>query len=380
MPIIKKFKKGLYQYPNYFKVTEPDISVGDSDVKKIVPYRGVIQTQGDVISADEHNEIQKNGTPFVRVEFSTNYGVGVEAYIIKDFLNEQGLFNGLKMKFKVPTTNTNNTTVLVIDEKQYILKKPTETEYIGITAGDLKNNEIVEVVYSDGVFVLVNVINKASETEAGLVTLGQITEKIRTEAPSPNNASNTTYGLTKYGTTAGTALEGNRLAEILGVEYGGILQQVGQKELNKAYYDTVNRQLVMPIIENDLTYFESTKFSILSLKNTQEFVIYTDTLLEKDYHTSTLEVNIDVAEGTLRQYKYFNVFGGVSGFTKIPIDIILSRKNVKFIVSLDESTGYDASLALRFNQNRLTVIAYGKVDDQSHVKVMKIYRVTLTNM
>ena len=241
------------------------------------------------------------------------------------------------------------------------------------------NNESGAIIkYNPDTMVTRNTL--ASETEAGLVTLRQITEKIRTEAPSPNNASNTTYGLTKYGTTAGTALEGNRLAEILGVEYGGILQQVGQKELNKAYYDTVNRQLVMPIIENALTYFESTKFSILSLKNTQEFVIYTDTLLENDYHTRTLEVNIDVAEGTLRQYKYFNVFGGVSGFTKIPIDIILSRKNVKFTVSLDESTGYDASLALRFNQNRLTVIAYGKVDSESHVKVMKIYRVTLTNM
>ena len=307
MPIIKKFKKGLYQYPNYFKVTEPDISVGDSDVKKIVPYRGVIQTQGDVISADEHNEIQKNGTPFVRVEISTIYGVGVDAYIIKDFLNEQGLFNGLKMKFKVPTTNTNNTTVLVIDEKQYILKKPTETEYIGITAGDLKNNEIVEVVYSDGVFVLVNVINKASETEAGLITLAKIKETVRENAPSLESYENIVnthakkniyteegiHGLRYYDNVLQVRkLEGDEnlgeievngevewekvelgdpwetnLEKLMGMPYGGTIQGASSKEAGKFYYDTSTKEYYECTENNALNYVESSKYRSMSRKN-----------------------------------------------------------------------------------------------------------------
>ena len=46
--------------------------------------------------------------------------------------------------------------------------------------------------------------------------------------------------------------------------YGGLLQDAGTKKVGVAYYDVANKQMVVPKIENDLTYFESSKFTPIS--------------------------------------------------------------------------------------------------------------------
>ena len=46
--------------------------------------------------------------------------------------------------------------------------------------------------------------------------------------------------------------------------YGGLLQDVGTKKVGIAYYDKVNKQMVVPTVENNLTYFEGSKFIPIS--------------------------------------------------------------------------------------------------------------------
>ena len=47
-------------------------------------------------------------------------------------------------------------------------------------------------------------------------------------------------------------------------EYGGLLQDAGTKKVGIAYYDKANKQMVVPTVENSLTYFESSKFIPIS--------------------------------------------------------------------------------------------------------------------
>lgn len=68
------------------------------------------------------------------------------------------------------------------------------------------------------------------------------------------------------GTTANTALEGKRLAEIIGIEFGGNIQAPGTKTVGKFYYDTVTKFYYECIVNNSLTYNDTTKFRAISNK------------------------------------------------------------------------------------------------------------------
>lgn len=46
--------------------------------------------------------------------------------------------------------------------------------------------------------------------------------------------------------------------------YGGLLQDAGTKKVGIAYYDKANKQMVVPTVENNLTYFEGSKFIPIS--------------------------------------------------------------------------------------------------------------------
>lgn len=100
------------------------------------------------------------------------------------------------------------------------------------------DNSITYVTYEGLRRELDKKINKtdlATETEAGLITLAKIKE-----------------------------LEDAKMSQMMGADYGGLLQTPGQKEMGKTYYDTVNKQMVYPIENNNLTYYETTKFIPIS--------------------------------------------------------------------------------------------------------------------
>ena len=234
MAKIRKFIKGIYQYANLFKISNPTESVGDNEVKQVVPYRGIIQNQGDFITAEDHNEIQKNGVLFVKAEYSENFGTGVDAYVIKDYYNEQNLFDGLKLKFQIPKTNLYAAPVLIIEGLQYNLKIINNNIVENARKGELNKNEIISV---DGNFILEN-----------------------------SRAGEESYGITRYGITTDTALEGKRLAEIIGLEFGGNIQDTGAKVTGKFYYDKALKYYYECIVNNSLTYNDGAKFRAISNK------------------------------------------------------------------------------------------------------------------
>ena len=237
MAKIRKFIKGIYQYANLFKISNPTESVGDNEVKQVVPYRGIIQNQGDFITAEDHNEIQKNGVLFVKAEYSENFGTGVDAYVIKDYYNEQNLFDGLKLKFQIPKTNLYAAPVLIIEGLQYNLKIINNNIVENTRKGELNKNEIISVIYFDGNFILEN-----------------------------SRAGEESYGITRYGITTDTALEGKRLAEIIGLEFGGNIQDAGAKVTGKFYYDKALKYYYECIVNNSLTYNDGSKFRAISNK------------------------------------------------------------------------------------------------------------------
>lgn len=265
MPIIKKFKQGVYEHSNLFKIKNPTVNVGDNEVKEITPFRGVIQQQGDVISSEDFNEIQKNGTIFVTVEYSENYGSGVDGYVIKNFINEQGLFEGLKLKFKIPRTNIYENPVIVLGTQTYNLKIVSGNSLINVRKGELNINEIVNIIYCNGSFILENQI-----------------------------ASENSRGITKYGTESGTALEGKRLAEIMGLEFGGNIQDIGTKITGKFYYDKSIKHYFKCTNNNDLTYVDVTKFKPISNKPISD-------KLENLYSYRSQEVRLNSSNGLTQQ-------------------------------------------------------------------------------
>lgn len=66
------------------------------------------------------------------------------------------------------------------------------------------------------------------------------------------------------GTTLGTALEGSKLAETLGIPYGGILNNSSSKVAGTAYYDTTTKKTYKCTLTTSLNYAESTKFEAIS--------------------------------------------------------------------------------------------------------------------
>ena len=65
------------------------------------------------------------------------------------------------------------------------------------------------------------------------------------KANKTDRASIEEYGLVKYGTEIGTALEGNKIEEITGKTYGGVLNEAGLKEAGKTYFDKNTQKLYL---------------------------------------------------------------------------------------------------------------------------------------
>ena len=104
------------------------------------------------------------------------------------------------------------------------------------------------------------------------VTIDSSNTYITRDSAERNYVKKTDYatenkaGIVTLGTTANTALEGKRLAEIIGLEFGGKIQDSGIKTAGKFYYDTVTKFYYECIVNNSLTYNDSSKFRAISNK------------------------------------------------------------------------------------------------------------------
>ena len=295
MAKLTKFKAQQVEFGTHYKIEETNR--GDTKIKSITPAFGNIREPGTPETEEIYNGLQLGNVHTLQAIKSTN--LNIDYYICNlEGLTEFGLNNDLKLRITVDNANTNTTTKLRLNNVDYTLLKEQNGTLKQIEAGDIHSNKTYELIYNGSQFVVINLFKNfessyldncikktdfAEENKAGIITLSavkglipnateykngtvnlrQINNAIDTKVP---NATSDTAGKVMLGTTANTALEGKRLAEILGIEFGGNLQDYGRKEKGKFYYDKVNKGYYECIENNNLTYNDTAKFRAISNK------------------------------------------------------------------------------------------------------------------
>ena len=225
MAKLTKFKAQQVEFGTHYKIEETNR--GDTKIKSITPAFGNVRELGTPETEEIYNGLQLGNVHTLQAIKSTN--LNIDYYICNlDGLTEFGLNNDLKLRITVDNANTNTTTKLRLNNVDYTLLKEHNGTLKQIEAGDFKPNKSYELVFNGSQFVVINIM--------------------------------------EYGTIAGTALEGNRLAEILGLEFGGNIQDTGNKVKGKFYYDNVTKFYYECIADTNLTYNDATKFRAISNK------------------------------------------------------------------------------------------------------------------
>ena len=77
------------------------------------------------------------------------------------------------------------------------------------------------------------------------VSLQEFNEGMNKKVNKTDYASAEQYGIVKYGAEEGTVLEGNKFTQMMGKDYGGILNEPGLKEVGKTYFDKNTKKLYL---------------------------------------------------------------------------------------------------------------------------------------
>ena len=225
MAKLTKFKAQQVEFPTHYKVE--DTNRGDTKIKNIIPAFGTIRENGTPETEEIYNGLQLGNVHTLQANKTTN--LNIDYYVCNlDGLTEFGVNNDLKLRINVDTKNTNATTKLRLNNIDYTLLKEYNGTLKQIEAGDFKPNKSYELVYNGNQFVVINI--------------------------------------TEFGTETDTVLEGKRLAEIIGLEYGGNIQDTGTKTTGKFYYDKALKYYYECIANNNLTYNDGSKFRAISNK------------------------------------------------------------------------------------------------------------------
>ena len=263
MAKLTKFKAQQVEFGTHYKIEET--SRGDTKIKSITPAFGNIREPGTPETEEIYNGLQLGNVHTLQAIKSTN--LNIDYYICNlEGLTEFGLNNDLKLRITVDNANTNATTKLRLNNVDYTLLKEQNGTLKQIEAGDIHSNKTYELIYNGSQFVVINLFKNFESSY-----LDNCIKK--TDYATENKA-----GIVTLGTTANTALEGKRLAEIIGLEFGGKIQDSGIKTAGKFYYDTVTKFYYECIVNNSLTYNDSSKFRAISNKPISDRV---ENLLEK---------------------------------------------------------------------------------------------------
>ena len=274
MAKLTKFKAQQVEFGTHYKIEET--SRGDTKIKSITPAFGNIREPGTPETEEIYNGLQLGNIHTLQANKTTN--LNIDYYVCNlDGLTEFGLNNDLKLRVKVDSKNTNIAAKLRLNGNDYSLLKEYNGTLKQIEVGDLKPNKSYEIVFNGSQFVVTNIL--------------------------------------ECGTEIGTVLEGNRLAEIIGMEFGGNIQDAGTKTTGKFYYDKALKYYYECIVNNNLTYNDGSKFRAISNKpildkveNLYEkragFTRVGHTLIQWGYienpsGSATLNYPVPFAEGTL---------------------------------------------------------------------------------
>lgn len=147
--------------------------------------------------------------------------------------------------------------------------------------------------------------------------------------------------------------------------YGGLLQDAGTKKVGIAYYDKANKQMVVPTVENNLTYFEGSKFIPISDYQTAK-------KLENLFETHWINLGNNTPIGKVfetaikvptKPYKlFYSVFTGGSKF--IDLKVATQYASSEIVVNLGVSnTGF-----LQYSVAKNTSVIDGR-----HICVMFVF-------
>ena len=224
--MFKKIKDWLGANLDVYKVEKAD-DVGAGLVRHKWQGEQTATQTGTTLTADILNNFQKGLIPFVETVRTT--GTDKDIYTISiNGLKEFGLFDGLKLLLQIDNENQYNNSVININDSEYPLYSVKNGSNETVKKGSLRTKEYYFITYNQNAFYL--------------------------------NAGNV------LGTEADTVLEGKRLAEIIGLEYGGNIQDTGTKTTGKFYYDKALKYYYECIANNSLTYNDGSKFRAISNK------------------------------------------------------------------------------------------------------------------
>ena len=213
MAKLTKFKAQQVEFPTHYEVEETNR--GNNKIKSIVPAFGNIRENGTPETEEIYDGLQLGNVHTLQANKTTN--LNIDYYVCNlDGLNEFGVNNDLKLRINVDSKNTNSTTKLRLNNNDYTLLKEYNGNLKQIEAGDFKPNKTYELTYNGSQFVVINV--------------------------------------------------DSRLNEIMGLEFGGNIQDAGDKVKGKCYFDNVTKFYYECIEDNSLTYNDSGKFRAISNK------------------------------------------------------------------------------------------------------------------
>ena len=224
--MFKKIKDWLGANLDVYKVEKAD-DVGAGLVRHKWQGEQTATQTGTTLTADILNNFQKGLIPFVETVRTT--GTDKDIYTVSvNGLKEFGLFDGLKLLLQIDNENQYNNSVININDSEYPLYSVKNGANEAVKKGSLRTKGYYFITYNQNAFYL--------------------------------NAGNV------LGTEADTALEGKRLAEIIGLEFGGNIQDTGTKTTGKFYYDKALKYYYECIVNNSLTYNDGSKFRAISNK------------------------------------------------------------------------------------------------------------------
>nr|DAL05373.1 MAG TPA: receptor binding protein [Caudoviricetes sp.] len=213
MAKLTKFKAQQVEFPTHYEVEETNR--GNNKIKSIVPAFGNIRENGTPETEEIYDGLQLGNVHTLQANKTTN--LNIDYYVCNlDGLNEFGVNNDLKLRINVDSKNTNSTTKLRLNNNDYALLKEYNGNLKQIEAGDFKPNKTYELTYNRSQFVVINI--------------------------------------------------DSRLNEIMGLEFGGNIQDTGDKIKGKCYFDSVTKFYYECIEDNSLTYNDSGKFRAISNK------------------------------------------------------------------------------------------------------------------
>ena len=266
MAKLTKFKAQQVEFPTHYEVEETNR--GNNKIKSIVPAFGNIRENGTPETEEIYDGLQLGNVHTLQANKTTN--LNIDYYVCNlDGLNEFGVNNDLKLRINVDSKNTNPTTKLRLNNNDYTLLKEYNGNLKQIEAGDFKPNKTYELTYNGSQFVVINV--------------------------------------------------DSRLNEIMGLEFGGKIQDIGDKAKGKCYFDNVTKFYYECVEDNSLTYNDSGKFRAISNKPISD-------KLEKLFKVEKQTVNIH--NGTVTFVKQGNI---VSAGILIQGDDVFYADNQKLV-------------------------------------------------